>query len=381
MPARILIADDDPSALNLMKLALRAEGFDVIAVDDNTAALRIAQAEGPDLIILDIMMPGLDGIEACRQLRSRTETANIPVIFLTAKTQVEDRILGLQVGADDYITKPADPREIVARAQAVLARIKRRPPTKQGRVVSVLGAKGGVGTSTIVVNLGAALAAEMPTLVIDLHLHAATVAWQLRQPQRPSLAMLLAMEAGRIDKLQVEKRLVQHSSGLRALTSTAATDGPRELPAPGTLAIVHTARLLADVVLVDMSHILCQASHDVLGDSEMVILVLGAQPMDVACAEQVASLLPSNGTGDSTHGLVIVNRVASPLNLPVSEIEQRLRGKCLGMMPPANEEIAASYFQGRPLVTWQSQSLAVSALRELAQRLKAELLHLQWPML
>ncbi|MGB9879437.1 MAG: response regulator, partial [Anaerolineae bacterium] len=104
MPDKILIVDDDPLAVKLMRLALAAEGFEVTTALDAREGLLAVQTDQPDLILLDIMMPGVDGLEMCRQLRSRPQTANIPIIFLTAKIQLDDKIAGLQAGADDYIT-------------------------------------------------------------------------------------------------------------------------------------------------------------------------------------------------------------------------------------------------------------------------------------
>ena len=115
----ILIADDERELRDMLQAYLSNEGFDVRAVNDGQAALDIVVSNPPDLVILDVGMPGLDGFEVLRRLRSHTQ---VPVIFLTAKTEEVDRVVGLTVGADDYVTKPFSPRELTARIRAVLRR-------------------------------------------------------------------------------------------------------------------------------------------------------------------------------------------------------------------------------------------------------------------
>lgn len=119
--SRILVVDDDEHVRELMQLYLHKEGFNVVHARDGREALEKVEKEHPHLVLLDIMMPESDGLEVCRELRHRG--INVPVILLTAKGEDYDRILGLEIGADDYITKPFNPREVVARVKAVLRRL------------------------------------------------------------------------------------------------------------------------------------------------------------------------------------------------------------------------------------------------------------------
>ncbi|WP_018703473.1 response regulator transcription factor [Anaeromusa acidaminophila] len=116
---KILIADDDKQIRQLLALYFEKEGFAVVEAADGTEALRFYEEQKPQLLLLDVMMPGQDGLEVCRRVRRVSE---VPVILLTAKGEDEDRINGLDLGADDYITKPFNPREVVARVKAVLRR-------------------------------------------------------------------------------------------------------------------------------------------------------------------------------------------------------------------------------------------------------------------
>jgi two-component system alkaline phosphatase synthesis response regulator PhoP len=117
---KILVVDDEPSILNLVTSYLRAEGYEYYTAADGPSGLKAAQAFKPDLIVLDIMLPGMDGIEVLSQLRRES---NVYVIMLTAKSEETDKVIGLSVGADDYLTKPFSPRELMARIKAALRRI------------------------------------------------------------------------------------------------------------------------------------------------------------------------------------------------------------------------------------------------------------------
>jgi len=134
--ARILVIDDEPSIINLVSAYLKPEGMDVYTAADGTAGLKAARAYKPDLIVLDLMLPGMDGIELLSQLRRES---NVYVILLTAKTEETDKIVGLSVGADDYVTKPFSPRELVARIKAALRRLQ--PGGSSGKDHQVLSFK------------------------------------------------------------------------------------------------------------------------------------------------------------------------------------------------------------------------------------------------
>lgn len=117
----VLVVDDDPTVREVVVSYLRADGYDVKEAADGEAALSMIRHERPDLVVLDVMLPGVDGLEVCRRIRTSTD---LPVILLTALGSVQDRVAGLELGADDYLTKPFSPRELVLRAASVLRRVR-----------------------------------------------------------------------------------------------------------------------------------------------------------------------------------------------------------------------------------------------------------------
>jgi len=125
MHERVLVVDDEPIVTEVVERYLVREGYRVTVVHDGRAAIQAAAREAPDLIVLDLMLPGVDGLEVCRTIRAESK---VPIIILSAKDEESDKILGLGLGADDYLAKPFSPRELVARVQAVLRRTRSAPP-------------------------------------------------------------------------------------------------------------------------------------------------------------------------------------------------------------------------------------------------------------
>jgi len=139
MPARILVVDDETAVTDLLAYNLRKAGYETLLAADGREALRLARQSNPDLILLDLMLPEVDGLDVCRELR---KTSEMPVIMLTARGEEIDRVVGLELGADDYICKPFSMRELLARIKAVLRRAQPAEPT--GKPSTILRGKGGL---------------------------------------------------------------------------------------------------------------------------------------------------------------------------------------------------------------------------------------------
>jgi phosphate regulon transcriptional regulator PhoB len=122
--AKVLVVDDERDIIELVSYNLEKEGFKVISAMDGEKALELVSSKEPEIIILDLMLPGIDGLDVCRELKRNDKTSSIPIIMLTAKGEESDIVIGLELGADDYITKPFSPRILVARVKAVLRRIE-----------------------------------------------------------------------------------------------------------------------------------------------------------------------------------------------------------------------------------------------------------------
>lgn len=126
MKEKILIVEDEKDIIKMLEYNFKKEGFRTLSACDGEDALDLAMREHPDIVLLDLMLPGIDGLEVCKSLKAEKKSRDIPIIILTAKSQESDKVLGLELGADDYVTKPFSPRELLARVKAVLRRMKEK---------------------------------------------------------------------------------------------------------------------------------------------------------------------------------------------------------------------------------------------------------------
>ena len=164
MKAKILIVDDEPNILRLIGYSLEVAGYEIVTAKTGAEALKVVELEQPDLIVLDVMLPDMSGLDICQQLRKKPQTTDLPIIMLSARAQVADKVEGLKAGADEYVTKPVDAEEMTARVAALLERrehlVQTLAPSQvpdRGQILAVYGPKGGVGRTVVAANLAVAL--------------------------------------------------------------------------------------------------------------------------------------------------------------------------------------------------------------------------------
>ncbi len=247
---RILIVDDEPDALRMLSLALEGEGYDVVAADNGEEALKQAAANRPDLIVLDVVMPQMDGYEVCRRLRRIPEFVHVPILFLSARSQVDDRVQGLQVGGNDYVVKPVSPQELMARIGALLGLYFSKE--SYGYSAAFFGSKGGVGTTTIAVNLALAIRRQTNARVIlvDGHDEGGDVGVFLNLAA-PHHAGELIDVVEQMDDDMLQSALVEHGSGLQVLLAPPV-GFPTTLVSPTFWrSMLSSLRRMADFVIFD----------------------------------------------------------------------------------------------------------------------------------
>src|SRR5262249_16117834 len=170
MPARILVVDDDPNVQRLLTYTVHQEGYEVITAGDGAEAFRQWSLEHPDLVILDVMLPKLDGYQVASKIRAEEGGCHVPIIMLTAENEVLQKARALRAGADAALVKPSPPAELLARLRSLLGRFAPQEPAlgrpPLGRILAFYGAKGGVGTTTIAINSAMALHRELGRRVV-----------------------------------------------------------------------------------------------------------------------------------------------------------------------------------------------------------------------
>lgn len=351
MVYKILLAEDEPTMRRLMSMLLTRGGHEVIEADNGEPVVNLAIQNQPDLILLDIMMPGVDGYEALRRVRSSPMTADIPVIFLSAKSQVEDRVEGLRLGADDYVVKPADPDELMARIEAVMSRTRKEARRRKGKVMGFVGAKGGVGTSTAVVNLGAYLLGKaQDTILLDLHLAFGTLADQLHlAPPKRTTANLAMLPPEEINAAAIQQTLLRHPSGLQLLASPDQVPAGVTFSAEHLMATVEQASYLCQYLLIDLPQdpdIIEVVADQING----VILVLGSEPASLRSGVRIARHLGHLGLHNRLSTLLISRERSDQQYVTSGVVADKLPCLHLGSIPAKPELYLKADYTHTPLL-------------------------------
>jgi DNA-binding response OmpR family regulator len=361
---RVLVIDDDPAALRLTGYVFHRADYEVHVAADGAEGLSKVNEVKPDLVILDVMMPDMSGLEVCQRLRAQPATARLPIIMLSAKGQVTDKVSGLSAGADDYVSKPVDPEELLARAKALLQRAA-YGQMPMAWTIALVGAKGGVGVTTVAVNVAAVLTTQGHSVVLaELRDHRGTAAHSLKMTPSQDLGSLLAMDATQIDRKEVSRRVIRHGSGLRVLAAPQYAAG-HPLSGPHIEAILNALSPEAEYLILDMQAGAGEAVRLALERADQILLVTEPESFSVACARADLEAFKAWGLLDRV-SLVIVSRSRSTMLMKSTEVENQLEVPVVGAIPPAPEAFHEVTRVGAPIVIAKPETLAAEALIELA---------------
>lgn len=377
MPDKILIVDDDIDSLKLIGLMLQRHGYEVVAANAGNQALSKAVSDHPDLIILDVMMPDMDGYEVCRRLRANPDTRAIPIIMFTAKTLVDDKVAGFEAGADDYLTKPTHPAELASRVKTILARSssQRKPEAPKGVGIGLIGAKGGVGVTTLALNIAAAftLIGENPVLA-DFRLGLGSLGLLLGVGQSHGMANVLGKPAADIRPSLIEGELVTHQSGLRALLSSPRTkEAQITVPVESALAVVRALKSMGKPAVFDLGAGFNTLLSRLQREMEQIILVVEPNIVSLTMARETLSELEASNTNPGRVHIVVVNRAQSSLQTPWHEIEQMLGQEIRAIISAAHEQVFQAAKAAVPIVIYQPNAVISSQIIKLSEELNARI--------
>lgn len=373
MSEKILIVDDDQELLRLIGYALNRAGYQPIAAQNAEAAFRKVQEEDPALVILDVLLPGQSGIEFCKQLRSRAKTLPLPIIMLSARTQVDDKIEGLEAGADEYLTKPISPKEMVARVTALLDRTRRlrqAAVSRHGKALGFVGAKGGVGTTTVALNVSLALVQQdRKTVAAELRPNFGSFPVHLGFTVDDSMQDLSSLRDSRPSKQVLRRHLMTDHSGLEILFGPSKSSDRLTMDPAWVEDVVAQLSDMAEFVVLDLPTDLDEAAEAALMACELVTLVTRPEPDSLAAAKRKLNVMRSWGIGGGMLEAVIVNHVPLAVGVSVDEIGDRLECEIAAVIPPAADAFAVAQRRGRPLLLAQPKHAAVTRLTQLAEKL------------
>ncbi len=377
MANKLLIVDDETDTLRLVSLMLERQGYEVFTAEDGRAALEKVKEEKPDLILLDVMMPEMDGFEVVQVLRADPETENIPVIMFTAKTQVEDKITGLEAGADVYLTKPTQPRELFAQVKAVLARSQKSnapapaapTPSNRGFTVGVLAAKGGMGVSSMAANLGVMIyrRTKADVLVAELRPGHGGISLDLGYPNPEGLNRLLNIPPVEITPHAIGMSLISHPSGVQFLL---ASPHPKDAIFTNNLenyeAIVKILPFIARYVIIDLGSSLPPTTQIALKQCDEVVVILEPSPNNVLQTKILVRNLFELGIGEGRVRVALVNRVRSSVQLNLTQVQEDLGHKIAAVFTPAPELAYQASVNNQPMVIQQPGSITTQQFDKLA---------------
>ncbi len=377
MAEKILIVDDDLDTLRLVGLMLQRQGYQISAATNGQQGLEKAFEEDPDLILLDVMMPDMDGYEVTRRLRQNPSTSETPVLMFTAKSQLDDKVIGFEVGANDYLTKPTHPSELQARVKTLLARSgdkKEKAAAEsgdenRGYVVGILSARGGLGITTLVANLAAGLLNRTKSEVIAAEMLPGQGTLALELGLTPSKGLVDLLGAGKTSELtrdKIRESLTHHGSGLNLLLSS---DRPRDMHLISQVSnyetIVSGLARLARFVVLDLGVGIQPFATKVIPRCDDVLILLEGVPNTIIHTKALIEDITSLGVNKRSVNVVLNNRIRSDTQLPSSQVQTKLDHEIIGTLTPAPELFVQATRMQTPAILCQPESLTARQVGKL----------------
>jgi len=377
MADRILFIDDDIDTLKLVGLMLERQGYEIAVASDGMSGLTKAATELPDLILLDVMMPDLDGLEVTRRLRADPALAHIPIIMFTAKTMVDDKVAGFEAGVDDYLTKPTHPAELTAHVKAVLARSAqaRSVGAEKANIIALLGSRGGIGTTTLALNISLILQRSGHEVILtEFNPGRGTLALELNIHNPLGLSNLLTRSLKDIHLRSVESEIISHSVGIRVLpASFQPKETELEQAVPQMEAILNSLASMCTTLILDLGSGLRPYIKPILRQCDRLILVV--EPVFPSNIMGLTLLEELETDGISRHkiSLALINRVRTSLQIPWRQVETDLGVELIGIVSPAPEQAHQASQGGMPIILSHPDSLVSDQLSKLAQGIAVHL--------
>ena len=374
---RILVVDDDPNLNRLLQFALVSESFSVSIATSGLAGIEVALSERPDLAIVDVNMPELDGFEVCRRLRATPTLAHIPIILLTARANVKDKLAGFKAGADDYVVKPVAMEELIARIRVLLLRTapSAGPEVPQlrgeGQVWSLFSLKGGVGVSSLAVNLAIVLRQDWADSValIDLDLECPTIESMLNLP--PSMRLASHERLGPEDWGEglIRQLLTSHHSEVQVLLPPSSpTTGSAVIGSDSASRILTLLKETFQYTVVDTASVMSDLNWTILELSDLIMVILTSDINSWKAGSRALEILQSLDI--SLHKVALLYNHSSPASaLTPRQAESFFHFPLTGDIPYGGAPFLSSVNLGVPLLLNHPTHPTTIALKELTRKL------------
>lgn len=377
MAEKILIIDDDVDTLRLVGLMLQRQGYQITAASNGEQGLAKAFDERPDLVLLDVMMPDMDGYEVARRLRKNPATVSIPILMFTAKTQLDDKVAGFEVGADDYLTKPTHPTELQAHVKALLARSATKDTgdlvtalhEHSGYIIGVLSSRGGLGVSTLAANLAAAIFSRVQSDVIlaEFTPGQGTLGMDLGAPNQKGLTDVLYGTLAEVTREKVQASLVPHNSGIKLFL---ASENPRDVTLITKVqnfeALVARLASLGRYIVLDLGSGLPAFVQKLLPVCNERIVVMEGMPNTIQHTKLLLDDMTSLNIDRTTITVVLNNRQRTEAQMPWAQVQEKLGHSITATLTPAPELFLQSTRLQTPAVMAQPTNMTSQQFLKLA---------------
>ncbi len=356
----ILAIDDEKIYHNLIIHALKPQGYRVETASNGSEGIEKARSLNPDLIITDVMMPDMNGYEVTSALRREEAFAHTPVLVLTAQADMQAKLEAFEAGADDYLTKPFVPKELVARIEALLRRAERtqklyeesKPEKEKARLIAVHSLRGGTGCSSLAVNLSLGLVEiwQSPTILLDLAMTAGQIALMLNAPLKRTWADLARFSAGNIDMEAISSIINQHESGLSFIPAPTLPSEAAPLEKEMLKTTLGMLRREFSYIVADLPHDFSDMTLSVLDEADLILLLVAPEMASVRAA--VAALDTYTKLGYPPEKInLILNAVVPRSGLSKEKIESALSLPITVTFPYLADKFVHAINYGKPLVS------------------------------
>jgi pilus assembly protein CpaE len=377
--AKILVTDDDSVNRRLVERVLASEGHTVLEAENGSEALILIEREHLDLVVLDVMMPGMNGYEVCQRVRRNPAIADVLIILLTAHSSIESRLQGFEAGADDFLGKPFEPAELQAHIQALL---RRRTPSKEaaqpkrvagGKTLAFFSLRGGMGVSALATNIAVSLSQiwSMPTALVDLALTCGNSALMLNQTLRHTWADLAEIPTQDCTAELVEQVLMPHESGVRTLAAPPSSELAELVKAPTVQCVLRHLSSLYGHVIIDLPHDFRETTLAALDCADQVVLIFSPDMNSVYAAKRALDTFQLIDYPRDRISL-LMNWTFERRGLARASIESALGAPVSYVLPYAESLLIEAINRGIPAVTYHKGKPLAALFEDLAYDLSRD---------
>lgn len=378
---RVLIVDDDPGLLKLVQRALTPKGYEVLTATTGTEGLNQVQAEKPDIVVLDKVMPDIEGFEIARRLRREPVFAHIPIVILTGASELGDKLDAFNAGADDYLTKPFEVDELAARLAALLRRAEAFKAAKTqtlesvdvARTITVHSLRGGIGCTTISVNLAYSLTKlwGSPVLLMDMVLASGQVAVLLNESIRRSWSDLTTFEEGPFDLDALESIMNRHESGLHYIAAPKDPIDAEQVNSNLLKRAVVMLRPRYEYMIIDLPHDFSDIALETLEAADTILLLLAPDLVSIRAASVTLSTYEELGFKMDKVKLIL-NKTLAYSSLSAKQIEEALHHPISLILPHSPKRFVSAINSGIPLLQNYPEDPVSVQIEDFAFRLSKE---------